>query len=246
MAYWNDEKFIKEAMDSILNQTYKDFIFFVVGDFPQTDKSIEIVDNYADKRIVRLIAAKKLFGHGCRNFGLELIFRDYPNIQYITFQDADDFSSLDRVEKQVKFLDKNPQYGMVGCRYTQIKEDGSLIQKVDLPLDNYTIKSMHWTYNRICGAAIMVRKEILEKTGFYDLEFMECWDMELENRIMQITNVCNLPDYLYHYRLTPRTTEEKLIKYRMSFVPIIRYKMICKWLGIEFDKNKYKHAFWEL
>ena len=246
MAYYNDEQYIAEAVSSILNQTYKNLIFYCMGDLPENDKSKNIINNFEDDRILHYISDKRLCGHGIRNWGLELLFKEHPDIPYITFQDSDDYSDLYRIEKQVEFLDANPQYGMVGNRYIQINEAGIEILKADLPLSNYEIKSKHWTYNRICGASVMIRREILLNTGFYDLAFDESWDMELENRIMQITDVCNLSDYLYYYRLTARTTEANLIKKKLSFIPIIRYKVICKWLGVEFDKNKYKKAFWEL
>ncbi len=101
-VYNTKEEWLREAIESILNQSYKDFEFIIIDD--GSDKSIEpIVNSYNDARIV-LIRQENLGIAKSLNYGFKI-----SKGEYIARMDSDDISLPERFEKQVNFLDKNPQ-----------------------------------------------------------------------------------------------------------------------------------------
>ena len=113
---YNDEKYLREAIDSILNQTYKDFILLIIND-GSTDNSEDIIASYTDKRI-------KLINHSCnmgrpaaRNTAL-----DAADTEYLAWMDADDISLPDRLQKQIAFLDSHPKISVCGSRVRYFHE----------------------------------------------------------------------------------------------------------------------------
>ncbi len=108
MSVYNGEKYLREAIDSILNQTFKDFEFLIIDD-GSTDSSADIIRSYTDFRI-RLIQNEKNIGlTRSLNKGLKL-----AKGEYIARMDVDDISLPIRFEKQVSFLDKYEDVKLVG------------------------------------------------------------------------------------------------------------------------------------
>ena len=111
---YNSSKYLKECLDSVLNQTYKNLEIIIIDD-KSTDNSVDIINSYKDKRI-KLIKLKKNSGVSvCRNKGIEKASGDY-----ITFIDSDDYWELDKIKKQVKFIEKN-DYTFIYSNYAFLK-----------------------------------------------------------------------------------------------------------------------------
>ena len=117
---YNAEKFIVEAIDSVLNQTYKEFEYIIIDDC-STDKTLKIAQTYAkkDKRVRVYKNEKNLGIAGNRNKGVSL-----AKGKYIMWQDADDISISDRMENQVNILEKNKDMGIVGGALLFFDEKG--------------------------------------------------------------------------------------------------------------------------
>ena len=111
MPVYNCELYVQEAIDSILNQTFIDFELLIIDDC-STDKTVEIINNYADKRIKLTTKPHNTGLTNSLNYGLSI-----AQGQYIARMDGDDVSVLDRFEKQVKFLDTNPDIILCGTWY---------------------------------------------------------------------------------------------------------------------------------
>ena len=112
---YNSSKYLKECIDSVLNQTYKNLEIIIIDD-NSTDDSVEIINSYKDRRI-KLIKLKKNSGVSiCRNKGIELAKGDY-----ITFIDSDDYWNLNKIKKQVKFIEKN-NYAFIYSNYAFLKK----------------------------------------------------------------------------------------------------------------------------
>jgi glycosyltransferase involved in cell wall biosynthesis len=108
MSVYNGEEHLREAIDSILNQTYKNFEFLIIDD-GSTDGSVNIIRSYLDPRI-RLIKNKKNIGiTRSLNKGLKL-----ARGEYIARMDDDDIAFPERLEKQVRFLNEHVNVGLVG------------------------------------------------------------------------------------------------------------------------------------
>ena len=113
MSVYNGEKYLKRSIDSILNQTFKDFEFIIIND-GSTDKSLEIIKSYDDDRIVLIDQENKGLTKSL-NIGIKT-----ASGKYIARQDADDVSLPDRLKKQVDFLEVREDVVLLGCRAYEV------------------------------------------------------------------------------------------------------------------------------
>ncbi|MBU2018619.1 MAG: glycosyltransferase family 2 protein, partial [Bacteroidetes bacterium] len=125
MSVYNGDKFLFEAIDSILHQTFTDFEFLIIND-GSTDKTEEIILSFNDTRIVY---HKNMSNEGlinCLNFGLLIAKGDY-----IARMDADDIAYPQRFEKQFLFMESNPEVGLLGSWVETIEEQQNRLIKFD-------------------------------------------------------------------------------------------------------------------
>ncbi len=197
MSVYNGEKYLREAIDSILNQTFKDFESIIIND-GSTDSSREIILSYNDPRI-RLIDNEKNTGltHSL-NKGLQL-----AKGEYIARQDADDISLPERLERMTDFLDKNKDVELLGSSFINIDEKGKELSVSLLNTDDKEIKNMLLSGNHF--GFEMFRKRVMEKVGFYREEFRYAQDYDLALRIAEVSKVANIKEPLYKYRITPNS-----------------------------------------
>jgi len=198
MSVYNGERFLHEAVESILNQPFKNFEFIIIND-GSTDGSREIIESYNDDRIV-LINQDKTGLTKALNKGISL-----ARGEYVARMDADDVSLPERLEHQVAFLDENPDVGLVGCNIYVIDEKGSIISMVEVPIENEEIKWKLLFRNRFGHSAIMFRKECLSIIGGYNESIIYAQDYDLWLRISQNYNLGNLREFLHKWRLNKST-----------------------------------------
>ncbi len=196
MPAYNAEKFIRQAIDSILNQSYTNFELLIADDASK-DATKEIIESYTDKRIKT--------AHNSENLGYlktcnALIALALGN--YITFQDADDWSDLDRIQKQVSFFNESSKIGLVGTFGYTVSEQGIIDKLITKEHTNLSIRKALGKYNQFLSASCMVRKEVVTDVGVYRLFFdrigSEDYDWVL--RISEKYEVGNITDPLYFYR----------------------------------------------
>ncbi len=123
MSVYNGDKYLREAIESILNQTFTDFEFIIVND-GSTDNSLEIIESYDDERIKTINNKKNIGLTKSLNKALK-----FAKGKYIARQDADDVSLPNRFEKQVEYLDSHPEVALVGTSVYLIDENGKIIGK---------------------------------------------------------------------------------------------------------------------
>ena len=202
MPAYNCEKYISQAIDSILNQTYENFELLIADDC-STDNTKKIIDRYIDERIKRI--------HNDRNLGyLQASNKLFALCKgnYITFQDADDYSDLRRIKKLVFYLENNQQIQAVGSNIIKTDLENNEIQKSNFALLDSHIKNDFKNYKTaFIGSALMLRKELLDKIGFYNIWFdrIGSEDIYMYSLILDKHQVANLPDYLYYYRTNPQS-----------------------------------------
>ena len=130
LSAYNAEKYVKEAIDSILDQTYKNFEI-IISDDGSTDNTRYIIDSINDDRL-------KSF-HNFRNQGKTFTINYLSSKatgSFVTVHDADDLSLPDRFEKQIVSFRKNPKLVMCGTSFIYVKKDLSVFKKVKMP-SNY-------------------------------------------------------------------------------------------------------------
>lgn len=158
MPVYNAAKYVSEAIESILNQTYKDFELIIIDDC-STDNSMQIVSSYKDDRI-KIIHNERNAGIAqSRNNGLKV-----AKGEYIALMDDDDISLPQRFEKQMNFLDSNPDFDFVGGRYQIIDKKGEVTSESGKALHNpLYIKASFFFRNIISNGEMMFRRSIISQ-----------------------------------------------------------------------------------
>lgn len=189
MAVRNGERYLSEALRSILAQTYKELEVILVDD-ASNDGTKSVIDKYAksDSRLVCIQNERHLGLARSLNIGLE-----FARGEFLARQDADDLSLPDRIELQVDFLEKNPQVGVLGSAYYLIDNRGRVLKTKHPPQKDTTIRWHMLFHNPFCHSSIMVRRGLLEwpKVG-YDEKWSVAQDYELWSRLLENTMAANL------------------------------------------------------
>lgn len=219
MSIYNGEKYLNKAIESILNQTFRDFEFIIIDDGSR-DRSFNIIESYS-KKDNRIRIIKNL-----KNVGLTKSLNDAIKLaqgEFIARQDDDDISISNRLEKQIGFLKENPEYAFCGCNGFQKQRDLGLINFFDID----EIRNILIIENCFAHPTLFIRKEIFEKYGYYNEKFRYGQDYEL---------FCRL---IYKYKLKAKNLEDKLIIMHMPFTKI-KTKNVNKFLIQRFNSIKTK------
>lgn len=195
MPAYNAAAYLKEAIDSILNQSYKNIELLVIND-GSTDSTRDIILSYSDPRVRYFENNPNKGIVKSRNIGIE-----NAKGKYIATLDSDDVALPDRIKTQVTFLEKNPEYGMCGSYYQEINNTGEVLRKkTTYPSNDKDARTFLTIANCFCASAIMVRadlaKELKYREGYDIVEDYELW-----YRISKRAKVTNLPVYATYYRV---------------------------------------------
>jgi glycosyltransferase involved in cell wall biosynthesis len=196
MTVYNGEKFVHEAINSILTQTLQDFEFLIIND-GSTDQTRNIISSYKDSRIILIDNDSNLGITRSLNRGLNL-----AQGEFIARLDSDDIAEPERLARQVSFLEANPNVTLVGSWYRTIDEQGNILEKHTLPCDCIKIRWGLLFYTPFIHSSVTFRKDdVLQKVGLYNEDFIYTQDHELWVRIAKIFPVANLDEYLMQYRV---------------------------------------------
>lgn len=220
MPAYNAEKYISDSIDSILIQTFSDFEFVIIDDC-STDKTWDIIQEYSqkDKRIVAIKNEKNLGIAGNRNK-----LKKLSKGEYIMWQDADDISMEDRMQRQVDVLDKDSSIGIVGGYLQFFDETGDLnIRKYDSK--DSVLRQNIFRYSPVAQPASMIRKKVLDQVGDYDLNYPPAEDLDMSFRIGKNYKFSNVQKIVLKYRETHTgATFTSLKKMELSTISIrLRY-----------------------
>lgn len=195
LPVYNGAEHLTECIESLLSQTYKNFELIIVDD-GSTDDTPMILMNYAQKdnrlKIITHKNNQKQIVAG--NTGL----KNTKGV-YIARMDADDISYPNRLEKQIEFLQKNLNVGILGTWVHIIDNDGKHIETMET---NISQGFLGWSLlfdASFVHSSVMMRKEIIEKTGYYQTQQAE--DYDLWSRVYTISEVANLPLVLQKKRV---------------------------------------------
>lgn len=208
LTSYNHEKFLRESIESVLNQTFSDFELIIVDDH-STDNSWDIIKDYKDDRIVAIQNEINLRSKGFHN-----AIRNVAKGQYIAIHHSDDVWQLEKLEKQVKFLDENINYAACFSRVDFIDE---LSNKYELP-EGHIYKDIFNQPNRtreewlrfffyygncLCHPSVLIRREMYDKCKMLDMY-----------------GLAQLPDFYKWIKLCLKENifiiPEKLIKFRIK------------------------------
>ncbi len=204
MPVYNAQKYLRPALESILNQTYKNLEILIIND-GSTDNSEQIILSYKDPRIRYIKQENAGVGETLRR-GVEL-----AKGKFIRRMDADDITTPDSIEIQVNFLLKHPEFGMVAAQQCHITENGKVAKSKTIPrpewFDGKDFRILDFSDFQlgkavpiVHGTAMFYRKLALE-VGNYRPWFRVAEDYDLWLRIMERSKIAVLNKCLYHLRI---------------------------------------------
>lgn len=194
-VYNTQPEFLKQAIESILNQSFTDFELIIIDDC--SDKYVKnIIDQYIDQRIVYCRLPKNSGAAIARNRGITI-----AKGEFIAFMDSDDISFDNRLELQVAFLVENKNIGCLGCK-TRILDESFSNCYFPKPTNNIDIvKHLLFEGCVFCQSSVMLRKNILEYNGIsYDLNYVPAEDYALWLSLIGKTEFAVIENELVIYR----------------------------------------------
>ncbi len=199
MAVYNGEKYLKEAVESILNQTFRDFEFLIVDD-GSTDETLKILEEYGERderiRVIR----------NSENIGLTKSLNKAIKLakgKYIARMDADDVSLPERLEKQLAFMEKNPEVGLLGTACYEINSKGEIVGDKFHPSSDKELKKTLIKRNPFSHPSVMLRREVFDRVGLYQESIPLAQDHELWFRVVRDYKAANLLFPLVMRRYSP-------------------------------------------
>ncbi len=198
MSVFNGERFLREAIESILSQTFSDFEFIIVND-GSSDGTAAILDSYAinDLRVhvyhQENRGAAESWNRGCSS----------ARGKYIARMDADDIALNERLAQQIDFLEKHNEVGLLGGQLQFIDPTGNTLFNWRYPLNDQEIRSLLFHGNAFAHPAVVMRKEIFNIVGGYRKVFADTADYDLWLRIAGRCQVANLAEVVLKYRIHP-------------------------------------------
>ncbi len=231
MPAYNAEKYIGEAIESILNQTFKDFEFIIIND-GSTDNTAKIVREYAcrDKRIK--------FVDNKNNRGLVAVLNqglDLCTGEYIARMDSDDISLPERFERQVKHMDTHHECGVVGAAIqvfgakSGVWQNAQSVKLLDLLIHG----------SQVAHPTAMIRTSVLRDNKiYYDSQYPHAEDYAFWMSIVQVSEIHNLQTILLNYRWHTSNVSVVHRKAQLESTEHARYNLLKQFLTNEKDIMK--------
>lgn len=196
MPVYNAEKYLRESIESILRQTYRNFVLYIIND-GSSDNSEEIILSFKDQRIKYLKNSCNLGIVKTLNKGLAI-----ADTKYIARMDADDICDKRRLETQYNELEKDSDLVLLGTAASLINEDGIIVGKIIPPQDDRAIRTSLLFSNVFIHSSVMIRNSILKENKWnYDINHKAVEDYGLWTKIADKYKVKILPLQLMKYRI---------------------------------------------
>lgn len=206
LTSFNHEKFIREAVDSVLNQSFTDFEL-IIWDDASSDNSWHLIQQYSDPRIKALRNVEQKRGI----WGINKAISEVARGEYIAIHHSDDIWELDKLEKQVAFLESTPKIGAVFTNALAIAEDGSPLADAkhfyanifDQP--NRTrhewLRFFFTRGNALCHPSVLIRKACYENCGLYRYGLGQVGDFEMWIRLCLKYEIHVMSENLVRFRV---------------------------------------------
>lgn len=224
MPCYNSEKYIEKAIQSVLDQTYRNFELIIIDD-DSTDKTWEIIEQYA-KKDFRVICTKKDENEKgiskSMNKGIEM-----ARGKYITRMDSDDIIIPEKIFRQVQFLDKNEEYGVCSVNIAMMDNLGNIYNENVYPEQKVPSE---WTFlwtNPVPNAPCMYRTNIIKDNNITFSNLRTAEDYDFLEKLITKTKVymINLPLYYYRYNEKSTYNRNRIETFKNSLDISKRYYM---------------------
>ncbi|MDR1561810.1 MAG: glycosyltransferase [Dysgonamonadaceae bacterium] len=194
MTVCNGERYLRQAVDSILSQTFGEFEFVIIND-GSIDATGEILDGYTDNRIRRVDndGNRKLIYS--LNRGLSLC-----RGKYVARMDADDIALPERLDEQFRFMESHPDTGICGSYVNSFYEETGKTKRLVFPVDDRGIRAFAFFQSPFIHPSVILRREVI--TG-HNLSYPNCYraeDYAFWTNMLRYTKGANIPRVLLNYR----------------------------------------------
>ena len=224
LPVYNGEKFIGEAIESILNQTFTDFELIIINDC-SIDNTEDIVFSYKDKRIRYYKNERNLQLIASLNKGIKL-----STGKYVARMDADDIALSKRLYEQFVFMEDNLE--IVACGTWAISFGNSREKLIKVPVEHSSIFLYSFLRNPIIHPTVMIRKCYLSQNNLlYSHEFKHAEDYKLWVDLMKLGKLANIPKVLLKYRLSSDQISNKFAEEQRRIATKIKYSIIQEFIG---------------
>jgi len=233
MPVYNAEEYVKQAIESILLQTYSNFELLIIDD-ASTDASVEAIHSLKDDRIRFIQNEKNLGLIGTLNKGFDL-----AKGKYIARMDNDDLALPDRLKVQVDYLESHPEVGVFGSAYINLKDN--VKGKTTTFLHNHDLlKSILFFNSCMAHPTVMFRKEFIKKNNLkYTAGYTHAEDYEFWVRAIDKTQFSNAQEPLLLYRIHDKQTSNSESRAQQETASRIRLMMISK-LGLQPNETEMR------
>lgn len=243
MAAYNAANYIKESIQSILDQTYEDFELVIVND-GSTDDTVAVVNSFKDPRI-RLL-------HNPENKGLTYtrnVILTAARGEYVAILDSDDIASPNRLKLQYDFFRSHPEVLLCGGHGAIINQKGEHVDSDNLhvPTGIDRVKATLLFKNPFVNSTVMYKTDVFKSLNGYQ-DYAPAEDYELFTRIADQHAVGNIDEVLVRYRIHENNTSILNAEVAMEKVKQIKRNQLKK-LGLPTDQHRvevlYSIQIWD-
>jgi glycosyltransferase involved in cell wall biosynthesis len=228
---YNQERYISDAIESVLHQTYQDFEIIIVND-ASTDGTVDCVQAYPDSRI-RLYSLPRNQGESAAtNFGIQ-----QAQGEWIAILHSDDIFAANKLEKQIHYIEQNPQVGAVLTQVQVINETKQPLSSENHPLQRIFAQPNRTRFqwlnhfftkdNCLCQTSAMIRRQCYDNIGLYDLRFRQIPDFDFWVRFCLQYELHILSEPLIYYRVhdsnISEVKPETLIRHNLELTQILKH-----------------------
>lgn len=198
MSAYNSEKYISDSISSILNQTYDHWELIIIND-ASSDNTLKIINQFSEKDSrIKVIDNKK-------NLGLTISLNigiNNSNGEFIARLDSDDLAEPSRLEKELDYLQSDPDIGLVGSAAHLINSLGNRIGSMNVMSQQYFVNRFLINLNPFIHSSIMIRKKALDDVGSYREKFRYSQDYDLILRLNDKYKLSNIALPLIRWRVS--------------------------------------------
>ena len=227
MPCFNAEKYIFEAIESTLNQTFEEFELIVVDD-DSTDHTVEVISGIKDSRISLIRNQHNKGKYPARNAGILA-----ASGKYIAMMDADDVSLPHRLELQFNYLENHKSVGAIGSHFNFIDQHSNYLYRCENPTDYKNFKISLLRNNCMLQSSILIRYHLIKEHDLlYNTRYRYAADYDFVWRCSCCFPFFNLPEVLVHYRVHHNQISSQQREAQHSLGKEIREKQFYQ-LGIK-------------
>lgn len=226
-VYNENHNYLQESILSILNQTYKNFEFIIIDDASKNSVA-DVIKRFNDSRIIFLRNEKNLGLTKNLNRAIKM-----SRGEFIARIDADDIAYPDRFDKQLKYMEKHPEIGVLG---SQAKIIGNRFGNFKVSTTHDDIKASLLFKSEIIHPAVMIKGDLLRQ-NLYNENYRTAQDYELWSRLIWLTKFENLNLKLIQYRIHDNQITSKSRVSQDENANKVRRKAITRFFGEESSKE---------